>query len=275
METNLRLGLEKIREGQEIIFRNLSFEKQLAEMKRRAYDFYEVFNVPLTAAQNQEKITKGGRVFYLNRVINSSGVDVTGSIEVKFNSTKNKAITLQAGQGVVTPFEMFFITNAANLGAIAEIIICEDYELFRIIDNRLATNITTISSLGAITGEIAGLTGLPSSATKVSAQGDCSNTATALDLYTVTAAKSLYLCNSSFKIQHAAAAGIGTNFHTRVSTAGAVYHRLNRSVSNGVAYGFNHDALYKPPLIVPETYVVQLQSAALDYSSVTINGYEV
>lgn len=190
--TLLKKARDLISQGN-LILHDLPFDQVMKAVKSSTLQLYNVIRIPLTGAQNDFELQQSGRFFYVYRIIDSTGADVSGTLNVKFNRNSERSIPVVAGQGVVTPFDRIFVTNAATAGAIAEIIISEDFDLFRIIDNRLATAISTISSIGSITGEQNALTQVPTAATQVKARLRSASGVNDEVIYTVTAGKTLNL----------------------------------------------------------------------------------
>lgn len=231
----LRAALNPTQDG--IVLHNLSFPDAMKAIKSHGLKLFDTVKFPLDGATTDEMHSYAGRFFYVLSIQNSAGADVAGTINVKFNRNDSRSIPLVAGQGVVTPFDRFYLTNTANAGAIATIIFAEDFDLFKIIDNRLATAISTITSLGSITGSVAGLTGAyPAGATIVSARalvagGGANPTA----LYTVTAAKTLFVANSW--VGASEAGGVTAAFELRHTTSGGVLIKVINAVAAEVGQG--------------------------------------
>lgn len=265
------------------LVKNLNFAQRLTLHKQKGESFYKVLQIPLDAATENYMEAVSGQLFYINRIFTrSTGADAAGSVRCKFfRNDQQHTIALFGGQGVVTPFDRVYMGWDAQSGVTAEIIVSEDFDLFRIIDNRLATSITSISTLASltdITGDIAGVNSLPSGATQVAADGEVADSATAVTIYTVPAGKTLKLTAAQMHVVHFENGGEDYELYVANSGGTKQYSLLRFVAKNSAQWGeASSEQQYTPPLEIPAGSLIQLKHSVTGtaYSAACIAGYTV
>lgn len=176
----------------------MNFAQRLTQQKKQVQTPFEVVRFDLSVARNKEAFRNAGTIFYVIRTVNAAGTDVSGSMSIQaVQNNQVRDVPLVAGQGIKTEgFDVIFVTNTAQADTFADILVVQD-DFFQFIDNRLATSITSISSLTSISGTIAGLTALPSGATAVRARArSAAAGAASTTMYTVTSGKTLHITSA-------------------------------------------------------------------------------
>lgn len=269
------------------LVKNLNFAQRLTLHKQKGESFYKVIQIPLDAATENYMEAISGQLFYINRIYTrSTGVDAAGSIRCKFfRNDQQHTIGLFGGQGVVTPFDRVYMGWDAQAGVTAEIIVSEDFDLFRIVDNRLATSITSITTVASVTdvakiSSIPGLISLPSGATEVYAREELNNENTKT-VYTVTSGKTLHILESYLSLHNSAASLSAIMFaiHNGTTHIG-FFHALGRQSGTGV---HNSSRSHMPHIEVAAGYTIRMIGGAeSDITSLTaaygggvIRGYEI
>lgn len=249
--------------------KNQSLPQAIERTKQRSYQSYTVLKIPLTGARNGEQYTITGDFFYLHRVVDASGTDTSGSVSVKFNRNDiHHEIPLVAGQGCVTKYDRFFLSNDATAGAVAEIIIGHDNEAMRFVDNRLATAISTISTALDV-DDVKGFNTIPSTATVVAGRV-VTNTggANPRTVYTVTAGKTLTITGAGFGVNH----GTGTaHFGLEHANTGGTLQKVLCAMSLTTSGANGKNVTFPKQIQAVATDIIRLNG--VDNVNASITGY--
>lgn len=186
--------LDILAKREKINLSSSNFAQKTAFIKQKSLSAYEVIEIPLSVARSNEMQAKSGQFFYILSIVDGTGAEASGVLKVNFNRNEGTPLSFGSGQGAKVPFDRLFLTNDAQSGLIATVLISEDEdELFKIIDNRLSSS---ISSVGSITnpvsiGQVSG--------TEVEARGQANQGAGSnpIVLHTVTSGYDLHLYHAT------------------------------------------------------------------------------
>lgn len=207
------------------------------------------------------------------KIMASDATDEDTEVSVIFDKPNNPEHKLKGDQEITTPFERVFVKWSAQSGKSITLTRVLLSDLFQRGDRRKLTSIDEISSIGSISGDIAGVTALPSDGTLVYADGIVTSTSTAAIIYTVPANKVLKLFAAQFGGQVAGAAVNPVGIFVRNASDVEVAFLIAHNTSPGTTNYPNYAQSFPFPIIIPAGYDVCIQGEASSKFAGCISGY--
>jgi len=128
-----------------------TFNDKIEFVRRGSIGLPKTFDIDLAVPIRDQKYTLAGNVLYVLHA-----PDDTVYVDIKINSTQERAIHLTRAIGFETPFDTLYITTpAGQAGTITMVYGTEAPELLRIIDNRSSTSLGMNQVVAELQGDVA------------------------------------------------------------------------------------------------------------------------